>query len=171
MTDGIRENVMWENVADWMRRHHSLKGARMILGIMDQWAETVNVFENLIGCAHEDAVIHSGEAGYPLAEAEIEMADAQTIADCQRRLARLEEISRVRLLTPEEEGDQRSLTSYLKEVSFKGRPRKFSNSSKRDFQRNIENLRYAIAQLGKEHQDLAEYVRRHVQTSPAFRWV
>lgn len=171
MTLGNDETRMWEELSAWLHNHSNLKGARMVLAMMNQWAETVNLFENLFGCAHEDSLAYSGEAGYPLVEAEIEMADAKTIKDCRQRLAKLEEIALARPLTQEEEEERRFIPSYLKEVSFRGNPRKFSDSGKRDNQRKLEALRYVTGKLAREHPVLAEYLRRHVQTSPVFRWI
>lgn len=165
------ETEMWVELSAWLHSHRNLKGSRMVLGMMDQWAESVNVFEHVFGCEHEDAVIYSGDCGYPLVEVEIEMADAKTISDCKWRLEKLKAIAKVRNLTQEEEEEQSFIISYLKEVSFQGRPRKFSDSPRHDYQRNFENLHYAIARLGEDHPDLAEYVMRHVQTSPVFRWI
>lgn len=170
MTLGNDETRMWEELSAWLHNHSNLKGARMVLAMMNQWAETVNLFENLFGCAHEDSLAYSGEAGYPLVEAEIEMADTKTIKDCRQRLAKLEEIALARPLTQEEEEERHFIPSYLKEVSFRGKPRKFSDSGKRDNQRKLEALRYTLTRLGEDHPDLAEYAWKHIQTSP-FRWV
>lgn len=170
MALGMSENALWEIVAKWMRNHQTLNGARMILGMMNQWSETVLLFSGVLGCEPDDALAYSGEKGYPLVEAEIEMADSITIRDCRLRLQKLEKIAQVRPLTEEEEEERRFITSYLKEVSFRGKPRKFSDSGKRDHRRKIEALRYTLTRLGEDHPDLAEYAWKHIQTSP-FRWV
>lgn len=161
----------WVATVKWMMRHVHLQGARMILAMMDQWATTVNVFANLFGCDPGDSILYSGEAGYPLTGAEIEMADARTISDCKQRIRRLEAAAQARGLRSEESEELRFIRGYLGEVSFHGRPRKFHGIAKSDYQRKLEALRYTLEQLGAEDPGLRRYVRSHLQTSPVFRWI
>lgn len=163
--------LKWVETVKWMMRHVHLQGARMFLEMMDQWATTVNVYAKMFGCAPDDALAYSGEAGYPLTEEEIEMADAKTIRDCRQRADRLEATAKARELTPEEQEELDFIRGYLSEVSFQGRPRKFHGMAKSDRQRKLEALRYTLEQLELDDPELRRYVRSHLQTSPVFRWI
>lgn len=165
------DTVLWVRAVDWLRRNKRLKGARMLLAMMDLWATTVNVYENLFGVNHADALSYSADSGYPLVEAELEMADSKTIAQCLKRASQLADAAKLGQMTPAEEDERAAISRYLRQVSFQGRPRVFVLSRVKARKTELEALRYLLQKLDREDPGLHAYVKAHLQTRRTFRWI